>query len=113
MRPVIEVVRGEAGQRALQVILVEDDDVVEEIAACGAHERLGDSVLPRTARRDLLWFDAHVVDRGDDLVAVLGVTVEDQVARGLVVGERLAELLRDPGGKCISTRRAWWTAKKM
>jgi len=30
--PVVEVVRGEAGQKALQVFLVEDDDVVEEAA---------------------------------------------------------------------------------
>ena len=78
---VVEVVRGEAGQKALGGFLVEDDDVVEEIAACGAYEPLGDSVLPGMARRDLLWFDAHVADRGDDLVTVLGVSVEDQ-ARG-------------------------------
>ena len=79
------------------MFLVEDDDVVEELAACGAYEPLGDSVLPGTARRDLLWFDAHVADRGEDLVAVSGVAVEDQIARCLVAGERFAELLRDLG----------------
>jgi len=68
VRAVIEVVRGEAGQKALQVFLVEDDDVVQEIATCGADESLGDAVLPGAARCDLLWFDAQVVDRGEDLV---------------------------------------------
>ena len=71
--------------------------MVQEIAACGAGEPLGDSVLPGTASRDLLGCDAQAVDRGEDLVAVFGVAVEDQGARCLVVGERLAELLRDPG----------------
>ena len=93
VRPVVEVVRGEAGQKALQVFLVEDDDVIQEIAACGADEPLGDSVLPRTARRDLLRFDAQAPNCGGDLVAVFAVTVADQVARHLIVGECLAKLL--------------------
>ncbi len=97
VRSIVEVVRGEAGQKALQVLLVEDDDVIQEIATCSADEPLGDPVLPGAASGDLLWFDAHVVDRGEDLVSVLGVTVEDQEARCSIVGERLAELLRDPG----------------
>ena len=33
VRPVVEVVRDEAGQKALEVFLVQDDDVVEQIAA--------------------------------------------------------------------------------
>jgi hypothetical protein len=44
-RPVVEVIRGDASEKALQVSLVEDDDVVEEIAACGADEALSDCVL--------------------------------------------------------------------
>jgi hypothetical protein len=31
VRPVVEVVRGEAGQKPLEVFLVEDDDAVQEI----------------------------------------------------------------------------------
>jgi hypothetical protein len=54
VRQVVEVVRGEAGQEALQVLLGEDDDVIEKLGACGADDSLGDSVLPGTASRDLL-----------------------------------------------------------
>ncbi|MCU0223536.1 MAG: hypothetical protein MUF27_05600 [Acidobacteria bacterium] len=51
VHPVVEVVRSDAGQKALRVILVEDDDVVLKLAACGADEPPGDSVLPGTAIR--------------------------------------------------------------
>jgi hypothetical protein len=44
-RSVVEAIRGDASERALEVFFVEDDDVVEEIAACGADEALSDSVL--------------------------------------------------------------------
>ncbi len=103
-----EARRGEAGRKALHVLLVEDDDVIEEIAACGADEPLGDSVLPGIASRDLLWFDAHVADRGEDLVAVLGVAVEDQVARCLVVGERLA-VVAEERSPALTRRWIDWT----
>jgi hypothetical protein len=53
-------------------------------------------LLPRAARRDLFRAHSHVEDRGEDLIAVLAVTAEEEISRRLVVGKRLAQLLRDP-----------------
>jgi hypothetical protein len=61
-------VRCEAGQKAPEVHLVEDDDVVEKIAAGRRDESFGDAVLPGTAGGDLFRADAHAADRSGDLV---------------------------------------------
>ena len=67
------------GEDALQVALVEHDHVVEEIATNGLDPTFRESVLPGAARGDLLGAYAHVLDRGEKLVAVLRVAVEDEV----------------------------------
>jgi len=68
------------------VALTEDDDVVQHLAAEGAHEPLGVTVLPRRPRRCLDLPDAQAVDTPSETprsatVAVLGGTPRSPVRR--------------------------------
>jgi len=54
MRSVFVVVRDKLGKESVQVPLVEDDHVVEQIAAHGLDPAFRRTILPRAVRRDLL-----------------------------------------------------------
>ena len=56
MRPPRVVVRGVLGQHPAEVSLAEDQHPVGHFGADGQHEAFGETVRPRTTRRDLdLW----------------------------------------------------------
>jgi hypothetical protein len=78
------------------VVLSEHDDVVEQFATDAADPALGDAVLPGTAVGGPRRLDAEGLHRRDDGRREDRVPIEDQVARGGVEGERLAELLDHP-----------------
>src|SRR5258705_7745183 len=93
---VIMVIGDVVSQQAKQVAVVEDDDVVEELAADAADPAFGDAVLPwapgsRTGR-----LRAEGLHGRDDVGGERAVAVEDEVTRGGVERERLAQLLHDP-----------------
>ena len=71
MRPLRVVVRGVLGQHPAEVSLPEDQHAVGEFGADGQHKALGETVRPRTPRRDLDHLDAriceHRVERGREL----------------------------------------------
>jgi hypothetical protein len=57
------VVIGEIrGEHTPEMLLVEDDDMIEHLAPDTPDEPLAVGILPRTARGDLNFFDAYVLD---------------------------------------------------
>ena len=79
------------------MLLVEHDYMIDEFALAGTHPSLRGAVLPRTPECCSFRRDADRLDRLRDLIRKNEVVVEYQVARCGIVGERLAELLADPG----------------
>ncbi len=75
---------------------VEDDHVVEQIAAAVADPALGDAILPRTSVVGSLGLNAEVLDHADHFFIELCATIKDQVAGRGVVRECLAQLLNNP-----------------
>src|SRR5947209_18689784 len=78
--------------------LVQDDYVVEELAADRADHALGERVLPGRTRCGEDLGDADALHPSAKLGAVDAVTITEQVARRRVIGARLDELLCTPGG---------------
>ena len=83
------------------MILIEHDDMIDEFALAGSNPSLCRPVLPWTPERRSLGSDPDRVDLLRDVRRENCVVVEDQVARGRIVRERLAELLDYPLGRGI------------
>ncbi len=98
MRSRAVVVAEVAAQTTTQMSLVQDDHVVEQLAADGADHSLGEGVLPGGAwcRENL--GDAQALHPSSKLAAVDAVAIAKEKARRRVIGERLDELLSGPGG---------------
>lgn len=90
MRPVIMVITNEIGHEALQMPLVEHDDMVEQIASAASHEPFGHAILPRTSERSPNGLDAQRFGSIDGIRATKdGVAVVNQILHCRFVGERL------------------------
>jgi hypothetical protein len=76
---------------------IQNDHMVEQIAAAVADPTLGDAVLPRTSEAGPLGLDAEALHRVDHFFIELCAAIKDQIAGRRVVRERLAQLLNDPG----------------
>jgi len=109
VRTVVVVVGDVLAEEPTKMPLVEDNDVVEELAAHAADPALGDGVLPRAAVGGPRRLDGEGPHRGDDLGGERRVAVEDEVTRSGVEWERLAELLDDPRrcGMLCAARGRW------
>ncbi len=92
------VVAEVAAQTLSQVSLVEDDDVVEDLAADAANHAFDEGVLPRRARRGENLGDADPFHASPELVAVDAIAIAEEVAGRRVIGERLDDLLGSPCG---------------
>ncbi len=92
------VVAEVAAQTLSQVSLVEDDYVVEDLAADGANHALDEGVLPRRARRGENLGDADPFHPSPELVALDAIAIAEEVVGRRVIGERLDDLLRSPCG---------------
>jgi len=88
-----------AAETTTQVSLVQDDHVVEELAADCADYALGQGVLPRRSRSGENLGDADASHPLPKLGAVDTVAIAEQVAGRRVAGERLDDLLRSPSGR--------------
>jgi hypothetical protein len=83
--------------QALQMSIIENDHMVEQIAAAVAHPSLGNTVLPRTSEAGSRRLGPEAPYGIDHLRVEAGVPVKNQVARSSVVRERFAQLLNHPG----------------
>jgi len=79
--PIIVVVIDVLVHQAFEMALIEDDHVVEQIAAATADEALGNTILPRALKAGSLGLDAEVLDGVDHFIIEIRATVEDQMAR--------------------------------
>lgn len=93
------VVGDVSGERAPEMRLVEDDDVIETFAANRSDHAFDVRVLPRTRARRDDFTDAHAGDATLEQVAIDGVSIPQQPEWGGVLGKRLDELLGRPGGR--------------
>src|ERR1035441_1368793 len=75
---------------------IENDHVVEQIPSAGAYPAFRNTVLPWTSEARPLWLDAETLHCLDHFIIELWAAIKDQLARGRVVRERLAQLLNDP-----------------
>ena len=98
MRPVLVVVGRVLANEVQQMPLPEHDNVIEQFASQGANPPLGESVLPRRARRDSDLLNAEVFDSCVELSPVDPVTVADQTNHVGVRAYRFDDLLSGPRG---------------
>lgn len=80
----------------LQVAFVQDDDVIEQLAAEGADKAFDESVFPRRpgSRGDFL--DAKCFEAARDFRAIDAVVVADEITGRFIEGECLFQLQCDP-----------------
>ena len=97
MRPVFVIVLDVLAHQAFQVAFIENDRMVEQIAAAIADPALGDTILPRTAEAGSLGLNAEALYGVHHLRIETGAAIKDQVAGRRIIRECLAQLLNDPG----------------
>ena len=99
VRPVFVIIADVAVQKPSQVVFIEYDDMVEQIAAARPNESFCNAVLPRTPVTRLFRFKTETLD-GIHYVAVeIGGAIKNQVRGCAIVGEGLSQLLRHPGAR--------------
>jgi hypothetical protein len=72
------------GQEPPQMSLVQDDYVIQAVAAYTPDEPLDIGILPRTPRRNQHFFDAHVLHLLSKGSSVDAVPIAQQIPGGLV-----------------------------
>jgi hypothetical protein len=93
MRPPRVVVRGVHGKHPAQVPLTEDQHPIGDLGPDGQHEALGETVRPRTPRRDLHHRDARVRHHRVELRREL---------TGPIADEELVAKITDVVGLCLA-----------
>jgi hypothetical protein len=78
-------------EHCMQVPLVEDQDSVGEFGSDGSDEPFGETVRPRTTRRNLDHLDAHIGQDGIEGCCELSGPISDEE---LELGEVIAEVHR-------------------
>src|ERR1035438_9198756 len=93
MGAVLEIVADIFVHQAFQMPLIENDHLVEQIPAAGAYPAFRNTVLPWTSEARPLWHDTEALHGFGHFTIELWAAIKDQVARGRVIWERLAQLL--------------------
>src|SRR5262249_61953715 len=96
-----------AGQEALQMALIQDDHLIQTLAADVPNAALNIRMLPRTAPGHHHLLDPHVRDalpksRPKDRVAMASA-----IQRGLLPRHRPHDLVRGPPRSWVRGARAW------
>ena len=93
---VFMVVADIVGEKALQVALVEGNDVIQKIPPTTLNPAFSDSVLPRTLERCPNRTNSHRPHGDRNLNTILGIPIKDQESTSRLVREGLSQLLDDP-----------------
>jgi hypothetical protein len=93
------IVSDVTSQNSAEMIFVENDHMIQTLAADRTDHSFDESILPRTPGRCDHFLDLHPHDSPQKLFAVNLVTVSQQETRRRFVWARLDELLRRPGGR--------------
>ena len=76
--------------------LVNNDDVVQALAANTTDDSLYETILPRTPRRSSNLLDAHSFHSCGEVIPIDTVAISNQISWRIVVGKRFNDLLRRP-----------------
>jgi len=87
---------------ALQMSFIQNDHMIEQISTAVSDPALSNTVLPRTSVAGPLRLDAKAIHRFDHFEVELRPSIKDKVTWCRVEGERLAQLLNDPGAGRVS-----------
>jgi hypothetical protein len=90
-----------AAQKALQMLLVQDDYMIQALAPDTPNQTLNVGVLPWTLGSGQHFLDAHVPHPLPKGCAVDAVPVAQEIPRCLLPQERLHHLLRRPLGSRV------------
>ena len=104
MRPRVVVVRQVLGQDATQSRLSHDDHMIRALTSDRSNHALGVRVLPRGTWCRAHLLDAHTLGCGSD-GRERAVPIVEEIPRGMILGEGLAELLRGPGSRGMRGHR--------
>jgi hypothetical protein len=75
------------GEHAPEMLVVEDDDLIEHITTDTSDESLTVGILPGTARGDLHFFDADVLDAVLGSVLDVEMTISNKHPKGISIDE--------------------------
>src|SRR5262245_26781877 len=98
MRAGLVVVPEVRGQKAAEVALRENDDMIQALAPDRTDQALGERVLPGAVRRREDFLDAHALYPVPKVLAVDPVTVAQEIGGRTVIRECLHDLLSGPVG---------------
>ena len=85
------------------MLFIQRDDVVEDLAATTTHPAFRHPVLPGRPDAGAFGLQARRLQESDDVGVKLRIAIQDGVPIGAGVGERLAQLLDDPGGRGMAS----------
>src|SRR5580692_298321 len=98
MRPVVVIVADILVHQAFEMPFIDNDHMVEKIAATSTNPAFGNAVLPGTSEARSLRLNAEALHRVNDFLIEVCAAIKDQVFGSRIVGECLAQLLDYPGG---------------
>src|SRR5216683_1027461 len=96
VRPRVVIIRDKQLYMLVQRSLVEDDHMIQALAAYRADEPLDVSPLPWTTGRRKDFLDAHIPDLLHEIDAEDPIPVPQEITRCRVPWKRIAELLSGP-----------------
>ena len=99
MGPILVIIGQVIGEDLVEVLAIEDDDVVQTLAANRANYPFDHGILPWRLRRDELLFEAQALNSVHKIRAIDAIPIPEQIARWDSVGESLDHLLRRPGSR--------------
>ncbi len=83
--------------QAFEAMFVDGNDMVQQVTPTALYPSLCNSILPRALPRGPDGRHGHGPNGDRDLRPILGIAVKDQKPGARFVGERLSQLLNDPG----------------
>ena len=106
--PVFMVIVDVLKHKPFQVAFIENDHVVEQIAAAVTDPAFRNAVLPWTSEAGPLGLDAECLHGIDHFAIELCAAIKDQVSGSRVVGEGFAQLLNHPGASRMFGHIGGW-----
>jgi hypothetical protein len=102
MRSVVVVVADVPIHQAFEMAFIQNDHMVEQVAAAVADPALCHAVLPRTAETGSLRLDAEALHCLDHIAVEVRAAIKNQIVGRGVKRERLAQLLNYPSAGRVS-----------
>jgi hypothetical protein len=94
--PILVVIVDILGQKSLQMLFIDRDRVIEQIATTAFDPPFGYTILPGALERRSQRLDLQGSPRSRNLDSILAIAIEDQEWRSRLKRERFPQLLHDP-----------------